>query len=177
MGGGSKACVALDGRPLLAYPLAALGGCGVGRVGVVCKRATDLPPLPEGVERWEEPDEPSHPATGVVQALESAAGPVLVIATDMPWVGVQECRALLACAVGAPVAAAVVATTGGRLQPVLGLYRPAALPALAAAVRDHSPLMEAVEALGPGVCELPARALRGVNTRAELAAGELAAGG
>ena len=31
------------------------------RVAVVCKRDTALPPLPDGVERWDEPDEPRHP--------------------------------------------------------------------------------------------------------------------
>lgn len=173
MGGASKASLELAGRALVTYPLEALMAAGVERVAVVCKRATELPALPDGVERWEEPDEPSHPAVGIAQALESAGGPVLVVATDMPWVGAEECRRLLAAAATpspAPAAAAIVATSAGRLQPVLGVYRPAALPELMAAARDGASLRSAVEALRPGLCDLPARVLRGVNTRSELEA-------
>jgi molybdopterin-guanine dinucleotide biosynthesis protein A len=167
--------VELGGRPLLSYPLAALAGAGLGRLAVVCKRATEVPLLPEGIERWEEPDEPSHPALGIAQALESAGGSVLVVATDMPWVGAGECRLLLGVAAAAePPPAAVVAVSGGRLAPVLGVYRPAALPALRAAARDGAPLTRAVEALRPVACELPAAVLRGVNAPDELAAAERA---
>lgn len=178
LGGASKACVELSRRPLLSYPLAALVGAGVRRVAVVCKRATDLPALPEGVERWDEPDEPSHPALGIAAALEAAGGPVLVVAADMPWVGVEDCRRLLAAVAAEPGAAALVAASGQRVQPVLGVYGPAALPGLKAAARDGARLTDAVEALRPAICELPAGALRGVNTPGELeaAAAELAAG-
>ena len=37
---------------------------------VVAKPETDLPPL--DVPVWEEPEEPSHPLTGIVAALEQA---------------------------------------------------------------------------------------------------------
>jgi molybdopterin-guanine dinucleotide biosynthesis protein A len=102
LGGASKACVALAGRPLVTYPLAALAGAGLARVAVVCKPSTALPSLPEGVERWEEPAEPIHPALGIARALELADGPVLVVATDMPWVGAGECRLLLSAARSRP---------------------------------------------------------------------------
>lgn len=172
LGGGSKACVQLAGRPLLSYPLAALAGAVPARVAVVCKPSTALPVLPAGVERWEEPEEPSHPAVGIVQALESAGGPVLVVATDMPWVGARECRLLLCAASRRPAAVAVLASAGDGLQPAFGLYRPQALAALRAVARDEGPLTRAVEALAPATCELLAVALRGVNTPAELAAAE-----
>jgi molybdopterin-guanine dinucleotide biosynthesis protein A len=147
-------------------------------VAVVCKPATQLPVLPDGVERWQEADEPSHPALGIAHALESAAGPVLAVATDMPWVGVDECRRLLAVAAGAgSFAAAVVAVADGRIQPAFGLYRPAALGLLKAAVRDEGSLTSAVEALSPTVCDFPAAVLRGVNTPEELTAAELALSG
>ena len=44
--GGDKAVVALDGRPLLLYPLAALRAAGIADVALVAKRATELPPRP-----------------------------------------------------------------------------------------------------------------------------------
>ena len=62
---------------------------------------TELPDLP-GTERWDEPDEPRHPLTGIVHALATAGGPVLVCAADMPFVTADACRTLLqAAATGA----------------------------------------------------------------------------
>ena len=88
---------------------------------MVCKRGTELPEL-DGAERWDEPDEPRHPLTGIVHALERADGPVLVCAADMPFVTADACRTLLEGAGGA--SPAVVAVAKGVLQPVLGLYAP-----------------------------------------------------
>ena len=78
LGSGSKAAAQLAGRPLVEYPLEALADV-CERVAVVCKRGTCLPEL-TGVERWDEPDEPRHPLTGIVHALETAAAPVLICA-------------------------------------------------------------------------------------------------
>ena len=75
LGAGSKAAAPLAGRPLAAYPAEALGTV-CERVAVVCKADTQLPDLP-GTERWDEPDEPRHPLTGIVHALATADGPVL----------------------------------------------------------------------------------------------------
>ena len=97
-------------------------------MAVVCKADTALPPLPDGVERWDEPDEPRHPLTGIIHALERAqTAPVLVCAADMPFVTPETLRALAASRRTRP---AVVATNDGTLTPVLALYRPAALRAL-----------------------------------------------
>ena len=171
LNGASKACVALAGRPLVRYPLAALVGVCT-RVAVVCKPATALPQLPAGVERWDEDDEPRHPATGIASALERAAGPVLVLATDMPFAGRPECERLLAAAREQPGAAAVIAAAAGRPQPTFGLYRPAALGALRAVAVAGGRLTEAVVALEPAVVELDGAVLAGVNTPAQLAAAE-----
>ena len=89
------------------------------RVAVVCKRDTQLPDLP-GTERWDEPDEPRHPLTGIVHALATAGGPVLVCAADMPFVTADACRTLVQAAATGP---AVVATAGGVLQPTSACTR------------------------------------------------------
>lgn len=160
--GGSKPLAMLAGRPLVSYPVAALAGV-CERVAVVCKAGTRLPELP-GVERWDEEDEPRHPRTGIVHALERAGGPVLVCAADMPFVTPDACLTLLQAARSTAV---VVATSEGRLQPVFGLYAPAALGALRDAPAD-APLTETVEALDPVRVALPPGLVRSVNTSDEL---------
>ena len=169
MGRTSKPASVLGGRPLVSYPLAALAAV-CDRVAVVCKAATRLPDLP-GFERWEEPDEPRHPLTGIVHALEQARGPVLVCAADMPFVTADACRSLLQAAGGGGGSAAVVAASEGMLQPVFGLYAPAALESLRAAKPD-APLTDTVEALHPVRVALPPALVRSVNTPEELAEAE-----
>ena len=134
---------------------------------MVCKADTQLPDLP-GTERWDEPDEPRHPLTGIVHALATADGPVLVCAADMPFVTADACRTLLGAAGSSP---AVVATADGVLQPVLGLYAPAALDLLRAAP-PGAPLTRTVEALEPVRVALPAALVRSVNTPEDLAEAE-----
>jgi molybdopterin-guanine dinucleotide biosynthesis protein A len=172
LGGGSKAAEQLAGRPLVEYPLQSLAEV-CERVAVVCKRDTLLPELP-AVERWEEPDEPRHPLTGIVHALETADAPVLVCAADMPFVTADACRTLIQGATGSP---AVVATAAGVLQPTFGLYAPAALDVLRAAEPD-APLTRTVEALDPARVALPPSLVRSIDTPTELADAEavLAAG-
>jgi molybdopterin-guanine dinucleotide biosynthesis protein A len=126
--GGDKAVVALRGRPLLSYPLAALRAA-VGEVAVVAKRDTRLPPLEPDVAIWLEPDEPRHPMAGVVRALRDARGrPVLVVALDLPLVDARLLRTL--AREPAHGAAAVIVRAGGRLQPLCGRYDPRALALL-----------------------------------------------
>ena len=170
----SKAAVELAGRPLAAYPLAALAAV-CDRLVVVCKRDTRLPRLP-GTERWDEPDEPRHPLTGIVHALERAGAPVLVCAADMPSVTPDAMRSILTAASAATGGAsaapsAIVAATDGVLQPTLGLYLPWALATLRAAPAD-APLTRTVEALAPVRVALPGRVTRSVNTPEDLYAAE-----
>jgi molybdopterin-guanine dinucleotide biosynthesis protein A len=165
---GNKPGALLRGRPLAAWPAEVLGEV-CDSVAVVCKRDTVLPDLP-GVERWEEPDEPRHPLTGIVHALERAGGPVLVCAADMPYVTADACRSLIAAG-GAGHAAAAVAVAAGRLQPVLGMYAPAALDVLRAAPEDEA-LTATIEALDPVRVALPPRVVQNVNTPEELAEAE-----
>jgi molybdopterin-guanine dinucleotide biosynthesis protein A len=167
--GGSKPGVQLAGRPLASYPAAALAGV-CERVAVLAKSGTRLPELP-GTERWDEPDEPRHPLTGIVHALERAGGPVLVCAADMPFVTSDALRTLLQAAGSGGHSPAVVAVADGVLQPVLGLYAPAALDALRSAPAD-APLTSTVESLDPGRVALPPALVRSVDTPEDLAEAE-----
>jgi molybdenum cofactor guanylyltransferase len=144
--GGDKAVVELDGQPLLAYPVEALGEA-LGDVAVVAKRDTVLPPLRGAATVWYEPDEPRHPLTGVVHALRMARGrAVVVVAADMPLVDAALVRTLAtADAAGRP---AVVPFAGGRPQPLCARYEPGALAALAG-FDPAAPVIDAVAALGP----------------------------
>ena len=165
--GGAKPSAELGGRPLIAWPLAALAQV-CDRIAVVCKPGTDLPPLPEGVERWEEAEGRRHPLVGIVHAIERAGGEVLVCAGDMPYVTPEACRTLQAAAEKTPGIVAVVARGGGRLQPLLGIYGQEALEPLHRTAPD-APLTRAVEALDPLPVDLPADLTLSVNTPAELA--------
>ena len=163
MGRSSKPAALLAGRPLVSYPLAALAAV-CRRVAVVCKPTTELPEL-EGAERWDEPEKPLHPVTGIVHALERAGGPVLVCAADMPFVTPDACRTLLQAADGG--SAAVVAAAGGVLQPVFALYAPAALDHLRGS-EPEAALTATVEALDPVRIALPPALVRSVNTPDDL---------
>jgi molybdopterin-guanine dinucleotide biosynthesis protein A len=162
--GGDKARAELAGRPLIAWPLAALGAV-LEDVAVVAKETTPLPELP-GVEVWSEPDEPHHPVAGIVTALERACGrAVVVCAADMPLVTVELVQQLLD-----EIGPAVVFRAGGRLQPLLARYEPETLAALRRAPPD-APLTDVVAGLGPRVLEAPEeRPFFNVNTPQDLAA-------
>jgi molybdopterin-guanine dinucleotide biosynthesis protein A len=137
-------------------------------VAIVAKPQADVPEL-EGVERWDdEPQEPRHPLTGIVHALEKAGEPVLVCAADMPFLTPEALSTLIAAGGSAPAA---VAVAGGVLQPVLGLYAPQALDKLKQAEPD-APLTRTVEGLDPVRVALPPPLVRSVNTPEELAAAE-----
>jgi molybdopterin-guanine dinucleotide biosynthesis protein A len=161
--GESKAAAELGGRPLVEWPLEALRAV-LDEVVVVAKRSTALPPL--DVPVWVEPDEPLHPRAGIVHALERADGrPVLICAADLPLVTPLIVRTI-AQAQGTP---AVVPRAGGRLQPLLARYEPAALAALRAAAADE-PLTATVEALRPRVLEIADdEAFVNANTPEDLA--------
>jgi molybdopterin-guanine dinucleotide biosynthesis protein A len=151
--GGGKATVELHGRPLLSYPVGALQAV-LDDVVVVAKPRTELPELP-GIAVWTEPDEPQHPLTGIVHALRCAGGrPVLIAAGDLPFVDAPLVRTLVAA--DAAGAVAVVPRAGGRLQPLLARYEPAArqplVDALAAASLGR--LGEIVAALDPQILEI-----------------------
>jgi molybdenum cofactor guanylyltransferase len=170
--GGSKPMVRLAGRPLIAYPLAALEAAGLEPV-VAAKPLTGLPPLDR--EPWLEPVEPRHPLTGIVEALGRWGGPLLVCACDMPFV-TAELAGWLASLPGR----LVVPRVGGRLHPLLARYDAGLLEALMAALGAERPLVDAVEELGPRYVEEaelrrfgePARLLFNINAPVDLARAE-----
>jgi molybdopterin-guanine dinucleotide biosynthesis protein A len=168
-GGGSrrmgtdKMLVELDGRPLLHYPLAALEAV-VDDVVVVCKEHTPLPELAGRAAIWCEADEPQHPLVGVMAALRGGQGrPALVVAGDMPLVGPDALRAILAAA----GAGAVLARAGGRLQPLLGLYPFAALAVLEA-MGPGEPATAVAGRLEPQIVELDEQTCLSVNVPEDL---------
>ena len=164
--GGGKPARELAGRPLVAWPAAALGEACT-RVVVVAKPEVELPPL-AGVERWDEPDGDAHPARGIAHALERAGEPVLVCAADMPFVTAAACRSL-ASALGDALAA--VAVGDGVMQPVFAAYAPAALEAFREAPPDAA-LIRTVDGLDPVLVELPMDLMRSIDTEEDLARAE-----
>ena len=168
--GGGKAVAVLGGRPLVAYPVDALRTT-LADVVVQAKPESALPEL-AGVIVWREPPFPRHPLFAIVHALERAAPrAVLVCAGDLPFV-TPALIARLAKASGGE--AAVVAAVGGRIHPLLALYRPAALAALRDALRRRpdGSLTAAVEALEPVRLAAAETELMNVNTPEDLGRAE-----
>ena len=172
--GAPKALALLGGEPLLSRVLATVAAAGLDAV-VVAKPGSALPPG-LGVPVWEEPEEPVHPLTGLVAALERAGGrAVLALACDMPFVAPGLLTRLAALD-----AVAACVRAGGRLEPFPGRYAAAALPVLRAALARQGSVRGALEALGPVVVEEtelaalgdPATLLTSLNTPEQLAAAE-----
>ena len=165
--GGAKASTLLDGRPLIDFPLQALLG-RLEEVVVIAKADTVLPDLPGGVARIDEPDEPRHPGAGVLAALEAAAGrPALVLACDLPQVGVATVDALLEEPAGG--SRVIAAAAQGRVQPLMARYEAGAL----AGLTGFDPASSATElalGLGASLLAVPDEAASGVNDPQELEA-------
>jgi molybdopterin-guanine dinucleotide biosynthesis protein A len=155
--GGAKPTVELAGRPLIAYPLAALAAAGLGAL-VIAKRTSVLPaslaevvaevvgepthlPPPEIVT---EPDRPTHPLAGIVAALRHADRPLVVLGCDFPFVP----PALLRELADAPEPL-VVPAPGGEPQPLVARWSPDLLPRLEAALAREEPLRRTVAGLAP----------------------------
>lgn len=163
--GGEKAGALLNGRPLVEYPLRALMA-RLRDVAVIAKAQTVLPGLPDGVTRVDEPDEPRHPAAGIVAALEAAGGrPVLVLACDLPQADQETVDALLSEPAGGSLV--VAAASQGRVQPLMARYEPGALPALAG-FAPHVSATGLALGLGASLVAVPDEAAVGVNDSGEL---------
>lgn len=150
--GGAKATVNLQGRPLISYPLDAARQA-LREVAILAKADTVLPSLP-GVAVWIEPDSMRHPLIGLRQALALAGGrPVLACAADLPFVTPELIRRIAFADPGP--SAAVVASSAGSMQPLLGCYRPRALYVLSQLEGvDDTPLRATVAALEPVLLEV-----------------------
>lgn len=133
--GGDKARVALAGRPLAQWALDALGEV-LDVVVVACRLDTELPSMRGVTEAWVEPDGPRGAVRGVAAALREARGrPILACSINLPLMTPAILRALLRAPRDSP---AVVASVGGRPQPLVGLWQPDALPVLTALPPDVS---------------------------------------
>jgi molybdopterin-guanine dinucleotide biosynthesis protein A len=143
--------VQLAGQPLISYPLEAVR-TALGDVAVIAKADTELPSLP-GVTVWVEPDDPRHPAAGLVHALALADGrPIVVCAVDLPFI-TPELIYRLATADLAK-SPAVVAGCGKDVQPLLGLYGTRAIDSLRAGMSADVPVRELVASLQPRMLEV-----------------------
>jgi molybdopterin-guanine dinucleotide biosynthesis protein A len=134
--GGAKPTADLSGRPLIAYPLAALAAAGLEGF-VVAKPSTALPPT--GAEVVTEPEEPTHPLAGIVAGLRHAGVPLVVVGCDFPFAPPALLRAL-AEAPG-PL---VVPAPGGEPQPLMARWAPELLPRLEEALAREEPLRRTV---------------------------------
>jgi molybdenum cofactor guanylyltransferase len=140
-----KAAVDLAGRPLITYPIAAARAAGLEPL-VIAKASSPLPPLDCRIVA--EPDEPTHPLTGVIAALQHVAEPVVVIACDLPLVPAELIAEL------ASREPDLVVPADPRPQPLVARYAPALLPRLQASLVMGEPLVKLVadicgEAISP----------------------------
>jgi molybdopterin-guanine dinucleotide biosynthesis protein A len=139
--GEPKPAQELAGRPLISYPLGAVRAAGL-EAAVVAKPESELPDVDFRLIR--ETAQAAHPAAGILAALEAAAGPVVVLACDMPFVPPQLLMVLSQLDAGA-----AMPQIGGRLQPLLARYGPGVEPELERAIEREEPLREAVRRLDP----------------------------
>ena len=137
--GTAKAEVEIAGRPMIGYPIAAARAAGLEPF-VVAKRDSPLPTLDCLVVR--EPDEPRHPLTGIVAALERAGGPVVVLACDTPLVPPRLLEALAT----SPDPFAMPAHP--RAQPLIARYSPTLLARLRAGLEAGESLTSVAGSLG-----------------------------
>jgi molybdopterin-guanine dinucleotide biosynthesis protein A len=137
--GVSKAASELAGRPLISYPIAAARAAGLEPL-VVAKAASALPALDCPVVT--EPDEPTHPLTGIIAALEHLGEPIVAIACDLPLLP-PELLAELASR-SAPLAL----PANPRPQPLAARYDPELLPRLRAALIMDEPLVKLAAEIG-----------------------------
>ncbi len=172
--GGEKASVELGGRPLIAYPLAAVEAAGLEPV-VVAKTDSELPPLRCRVIR--EDREPRHPLCGVLAALDfSEATPLVAVGCDMPFL-----EAPLLAWLAARAEPLVAPGLDGRILPFPGRYQQSLREGLERALAEERSMGAALGALSPRLLAGPELAAFGdperlcfnVNTSEDLARAEV----
>jgi molybdopterin-guanine dinucleotide biosynthesis protein A len=141
--GGDKVATRVGGVPLAERAMQAVLEAGLRPV-IVAKRDTHLPDL--DAEVLIEADEPIHPLTGIVTALDHVEAPVVVVAGDMPFVPAELLLRLAHCEAECAVTIAPSGT-----QPLLARYTPAVRDRLAQAAASDVPVRAAIASLHPTV--------------------------
>lgn len=172
--GGAKPQRRLGGRTLLAHALARAGAFS-DRVGLAVRHPAQAGDAGAATVILDAPVE--GPLGGLTAALayarEQGRAAVLTLPADMPFAP-PDLAARLGAALGPHVAA--IAASGGRLHPVCGLWRVAALDSLPAyAASGRRSLRGFAEAAGFTAVDWPvepADPFFNINTAEDLAAAE-----
>lgn len=126
--GGDKAWVEIGGRTMAERALESLRAVA-DTVVVSCRMGTTLPPLAGVDEAWVQRDGEGGPVAGLASALREARGrPIVALGLSLPLMTERALRELLEFP--AQGSSAVVATVGGRVEPLVGRWSPSALPML-----------------------------------------------
>ena len=130
------------GRPKASLPYGAVTllefqtGRLAGLFDEVLVVAKEAPATPLGPARLVRDSDPGHAAVhGLARALEETPDRVFVLAVDLPALAPALIRAI-AEESGRRDAAAVIPRADGRLQPLAGVWRAAALPAARRRIAD-----------------------------------------
>ncbi|MES2506231.1 MAG: molybdenum cofactor guanylyltransferase [Verrucomicrobiota bacterium] len=132
--GQDKAQLAWAGQPLWQVQARKLQALQPSPLFIACRLEQGLhesaPPDMQAEWLFDPPGQGSGPMLPILQALQQAARPLLVLAVDMP----DMTPAFLAEALAQPLAGtALFFRTAHGIEPLAGLYTPALLPLLAAA--------------------------------------------
>ncbi len=158
--GRDKRAVAIDGVPMLRRAVLAVASVA-GDVLVACR--AESPPSPEilrglDVRLVHDRLAAAGPLAGLEAALAAARYDlVLVVAADMPWLEPAVLRLLVAEAVARPEAQIVALATDEAPQPLLAVYRRAALPTVTALLDSGVRPMRSLLAAVPVAVVEPAR--------------------
>jgi molybdopterin-guanine dinucleotide biosynthesis protein A len=132
--GGDKRPVLVEGVPLLARAVAAVSRIA-NEVLVATTRTRPLPIELPNVRIVYDRVHDGGPLAGIEAALAGASHElVLVVAGDMPWLQEPLLRLLVDRARAEPEANAIGIVSARGMEPLLAVYRPAALPVVAGLV-------------------------------------------
>jgi molybdopterin-guanine dinucleotide biosynthesis protein A len=165
--GRTKALVHVDGTPMARRVADTLFAAGCGSVTLVGGDPTELAVLGLPVVSDRHPG--AGPLGGVITAIESAPGDVVVVACDLPYLTPDVVTSLVSAAKAHPTADVVVARTNF-VEPGCALWRRRALPVVAesfdAGERAVHHLLDRLRSVEVAVPEYP---LRNINAPGDLA--------
>lgn len=131
--GRNKALLPFRGRTLVEY----IAGEAQAATGLVTLIGPAALYQHLGLPVVEDPGRGAGPLSGIVTALAaSEAEWTLVVACDMPHLTRHVLRELVDHAVAGSADAVLAESTGGRLEPLLAVYRASCAPALEAALAE-----------------------------------------